>query len=214
MKKTKRYGWRIAAAVFVAAVLGGWLWRVVWLNANTPKAERCVYEMGESVPYGEDFIYSSREQYGEYSVTVKSATVMTLSDYLAKYQLTLPEDDATTFWSDNVIDLVAEFRRTGGAADEETPTSGIDLFSTLLVTENLRLPVKWELFYQMYPHLDGSSGFALRPDTSMELHLPYAPETAANQQVADARYLRTHTFYLDITLYPHKKQIAVRPTGM
>lgn len=208
MKKAK---WRLAVAAVVAVAFGGWLWRVIWLNANTPKAERCVYAMGERVPYGDDFIYSSREQYGEYAVTVKSATAMTLEAYAEKYQLTLVRDDSETFWPDNVIDLVAEFQRTGGEEDEETPMGGIDLFSTLLVADNLRLPVKWELFYAMYPHLNGTSGFALRPNTSMELHLPYAPERADDQIVANGKFLRTHTFYLDITLYPHKKQIAVKP---
>lgn len=202
---------RMLAAGCAILAVGGWLWRVIWLNAHTPFPERVVYAMGEKVPYDDDFFLSSREQRGEYSLTVKSAAVLPLREYAAIHQLTLSERNSygPIFWPDNVLEVIVEVERAEGF-DEREASGGIDLFQTLLTTHNLRLPIKWELFDQLYPQLQEQKGFQLQPGTSMEFRLPFTPETAEDQTVADEEYLKTKTFYLNLTLYPHKKQVEVR----
>ena len=86
---------------------------------------------------------------------------------------------------------------------------GLNMFSTLLISANLRLMVNQNVWTPLYPHLDGSLMFKLYPDSSQDMQLPYAIETEWEANEIDRAELESRTFYLNITEYPTRKLIEV-----
>lgn len=197
---TKRK-WAVLGIAVV--LLAAWTVRVVCLNRAAPRSIIETYEMGETVEYGNDFFNSSRENRNGYKIVVHKASIMPYEEFAQTMQLELPEPDG--FRSDYVYDVQVTIINDGNS-DEK---NGIDMFNTLLVTSNMRLPIDATLWELLYPQLGRSYTFKLRENTQMDFHFPFVVETEFDQWVADLDYLQTTPFYLNISQYPHKKMIKI-----
>ena len=83
------------------------------------------------------------------------------------------------------------------------------MFDTLLVNgAALMLRADAYLWDHMYPQLSGSYSFRLRPNTSMNFHLPFVVESVYSEKYNMER-VKKEKMSLVISQYPVKKSIQI-----
>lgn len=204
MKKGKIKRVSICAGAFLCLLL--WGVRVYQVNAGISLPETKIYQMGETVPFGKDFYFYSAEIIDGYEVTVLSARLMTYQEFMAEYGQ--QEDYIADEWHRPrfVYDVEVEISNRNR---EEDNTRGINMINFSLHSVNDILQVNNDLFSMLYPHLDASWGFALRPESSMVMHIPYG--TAGYQKYYTYEGISSTDWYLLLSMYPVKKMILVNP---
>lgn len=185
-----------------------WLFRFYRVNANFDGVETRYYKTGEKVPYGTDYIHISDEDLRGYSITVHGASIYTLDEYLELHDIEMDTGglpDEVVYRPEFIYAVDVTFENEGNTKTEV----GLNMYSTLLISANLRLMVNQNVWTPLYPHLEGSLMFKLYPDSSQDLQLPYAIETEWEANVIDRAELESRTFHLNITEYPTRKLIEV-----
>ncbi|HBT65686.1 MAG TPA: hypothetical protein DEB10_13600 [Ruminococcaceae bacterium] len=191
----------VSASVLIIAV---WAARLIYLNTHTPFANELYYSMGETVAYEDDFFNASDENRDGYSIIVKRATIYPYQEFADKMNIVLsPKSETAYFRADYVYDVEVTIINKGNEV------GAIDMFNTLLVNSNLRMPIDIAFWELMYPQLGGSYSFKLRPDTQMDFHFPYTIETSFEQKNISLQDLKTRPLLLNISNYPDKKMIRI-----
>lgn len=198
---------KFAVAFLVFLIIGIWLWRIVSLNNNTPRQTVNTFAVGDTVTYGPNYNYSASEDMSGYAVEVLSANVYGYEDYLLK--MNIPIESAYTWHPDFLF--VVEIRVFN--YDNPAENGGvIDLIDTYLASSDTRLSADRELLGKMYPQLgDSPTGFRIRPGTDMVMNIPFKMDRIAWLYTNDEEeYLRTNSFYLNLTQYPVKQVIKMK----
>lgn len=198
---------RLIVGVVVCVVMIAWAVRFTYVNKEFSKkaAVDVHYPMGEIVHYGRDFFNRGDEDYLEYSIVVKKAKRYSFDEFVRLHRLELPTVSEYTFRPDYVYDLEVTVFNAGN----DHSRSGIDMFNTLLIHQNIRMPVHIELWEALYPQLTGSLGFRVRPGTQMDFHFPFTLETPSSQTALKGSDLRSRPFVLTLSRYPRKRMIDI-----
>lgn len=194
---------RILAGCAALCIITAWLIRFIYINTHTEAADVINYKMGETVDYENDFFNSADENRNGYSIVVNNAAVYPYQKFADKMNVTLPPENENTFRADYVYDLEVTITNSGNT------DGGIDMFNTRLIGPNFSMPIDMTLWELLYPQLEGSYTFKLKPGTAMEFHFPYTVETYYDQKEIDLKYLKNNRFMLNISNYPNKKMIGV-----
>jgi len=187
----------------VAAFLGLWAFRFSAVNKGIDLPTVKYYRQGDTVEYGNDFFNRDDEKRDGYEITVVSASLTAYDEYIGKYNngIDCISEDAIrpTFIYD--VEVLVKNKNT-----EDNPYKGIDLINTRLVTVNDSMQVNDALFAVLYPNLSGQSGFSLKPESEMELHLLFATyaENETEQKIL------SKDWQLLISMYPTKKLISLQ----
>lgn len=205
-KKKKSRKKRILGIMLALCLTAAWLLRVITLNISAERVETVIYEMHEPVLLEEDFFYNGDDVAAGYEITVESAQIRSYEEYIAEYGGT--------------IDLIPEERRPEYVYDveirirnynkEDSNSTGFNLISCRLQAVNDTMQVSDELFGLLYPHLEGTFGFSLRPETEMTMHLPYIRSYVMDKYDSYEK-MKNRQYYMLLSMYPVKRMIAVEP---
>ena len=187
---------KIAIISLSVLIFGLWLFCVINTNIRTEKPILKTYSMQEPVPYESDYFRRSDNILDGYTITVLNAEIVPYEEYAKKHQVTLPERGTDELGNllyrpEYVYDVEVQFSNTN---NEE---GAIDMFDTLLVNGD-----------QMYTQLSGSYSFRLRPNTSMNFHLPFVVESVYSEKYNMER-VKKEKMSLVISQYPVKKSIQI-----
>lgn len=162
---------KVACCVAVALLLAAYGVRVWYVNAHPYEQPAPVehYSMGEWVNLDGTYLVADYQSPEGYSVKVNKAELMSPREYVEKYGAqgaTLPEEGEKR----SVVSLEMEIRHDG---DGEV---GLVLFEQRLIPERRNIAYRYdpELWWEAEPALKDMPGvFALRPDSTYTVHIPF-----------------------------------------
>lgn len=196
-KKTK--------ALIICAVLillaGLWTWRYVTMNAYYSAqsgSSREIYESGEIIPFGADYIDVNTQANG-YSIRVDKFEILNLADFLSSASIpaeqvyTNPDKVAAVY-----ITLFNDHSTAPGIMLTDLDLHGVDNYAN----------IDRELLAAANPVLQGNYGISLSPETEYSVVLPFA----LYEQYFGAdtwRNMDRYSWFLHVTAYPTEKDIQV-----
>jgi hypothetical protein len=208
MKRKSRH-LTFSALISVLVLLGLWIWRVNYLNANLkyrPITEN--YNTGEMVPLEDNYLYDPVEDPSGYYVRVDSADIYHYEDF-AK-EIGLETDDY--YYKSTAIDrdsyvyvLNVTFRNT----DNENGVVRFGCFS--LLDKSLLLNVDYTLWNQMEPKWAGYDMLRLKLNSEASLRIPFTVNMFKSQLTYNwaMRNILKDSFSLCISHFPVRKLIVV-----
>lgn len=156
------------------------------------------YNLGEEVEMGKDILINYTME--GYSVAVNQAEVLTYEEFLNKYQA----EDEYTYVPEKVYDVEITLKNINAADD-----TGINLSEYYVQGLAVCAGLDTNLCSAANPNLNGSYAIALRKDSEMVLHLPFA--LYQNNFRADTwNHMEDFDMSLVATLYPTKKIISLQ----
>lgn len=188
--------------VIVILVTTVWCVRYVSLNsyyASVSNNSRAVYQLGEIVSFGEDYINKDMSIPG-YSIKVNRFEIQQFDEYTKA--LGINQDDIyskpkklalvhITLFNDN---SVAE-----GVMLSEFKLHGVDNYVGL----------DWDILTAVNPVLQGSYGISLSPGTQYDITLPF--DLYEEHFGADTwKSINEYQLFLHITAYPVEKDIKLQ----
>ena len=188
----------IAAGVIFAL----WLAAVIYINVSSERQKVKVYEIGDVVPFGQNYYEESYEIIDGYKAQVISGNIYKYEDYLTLMDIPGQKDSHQKY----VYDLKICFYN-----EDLDSERGINLISTYLASADDRLAINIDLLTQIYPQLgDSPTEFRIRPGTSMVMHIPFQMEYISALYVGDEeKFLKGNEFYLNVTQYPEKQLVRI-----
>lgn len=200
---------KIIASLFVLALIGCYSVRVWSINQNVPLPPVYTYKIGEEVAIENDIFLDDFENMNGYTVTVDEATILSIDDFIAKYDAyTRIEEWQSSEWEEDitemVYDLTITIKNTNVMDDPLDDFNGMQLIHYNLIATNFTISYSSELFQMANPdlvELDMMSSFKLRPESEMQLHVPFP--FSPNSQ------LKNDDLYLYVSLYPNEKRILI-----
>ena len=188
----------IAAGVIFAL----WLAAVIYINVSSERQKVKVYEIGDVVPFGQNYYEESYEIIDGYKAQVLSGNIYRYEDYLSLMDIPGQKGSHQQY----VYDLEICFYN-----DDLDSERGVNLISTYLASADDRLAINTELLSQIYPQLgDSPTEFRIRPGTSMVMHIPFQMEYISALYVGDEeKFLKGNAFYLNVTQYPEKQLVRI-----
>lgn len=203
-------------AVLAAVILAAGIVRITYVNIKAERPDIREYEMGTEVFCGSNYYEKATEQLDGYSITVLSAKIVKTEDYLKEYNISdsvkLPTPGETltaeNFVPEYIYDVEVNIRNT------HNTEGGINLYYTVLVSDDILMKVDEKVFGAMYPHLGGEYGFKLMENTDENIHLPFAPGPEYklnNINFITPEVLASRRFHLNVTKYPLDQRINITP---
>lgn len=189
--------WIIAGVIFAL-----WLAAVIYINISSERQKVKVYEIGDVVPFGQNYYEESYEIIDGYKAQVISGNIYKYEDYLTLMDIPGQKDSHQKY----VYDLEICFYN-----EDLDSEHGINLVSTYLASSDDRLAINTDLLTQIYPQLGESPmEFRIRPGTSMVMHIPFQMEYISALYVGDEeKFLKGNEFYLNVTQYPEKQLVRI-----
>lgn len=209
MKKKYKYAVIFGAAA-VAVVLAV---RIRWVNADRHEAPVETYAMGEEVALEDNYTLEEYEIAEDYVITVNSAKVSSLEEFLEKNGYTaadidtlFPAKDMT--YPEMVYDVNITVKNVG---TEEREDVGINLSFYDLMAIDYKLQINDTLYTIANPQMeDGTQIFRLKPQSEMTIELPYYFSVSAPYSYLTTDEVKSSDMYLVLTMYPTEKRILVR----
>ncbi len=188
----------VIAGIFIA-----WFLIVIKVNATCERQVIKEYEIGDIVPFGQNYYEDEYEIIDGYELQVISANVYKYEDYLSLMSIS---GDENAFHSKYIYDLEICFYNL-----DQEGERGINLISTYLASYDNRLAINIDLLTEIYPQLGYSPmEFRIRPGTSMVMHIPFQMEPVSSFYVQDEEvYFYNNDFYLNVTQYPEKQIVRI-----
>ena len=189
--------WIIAGVIFAI-----WLAAVIYINVSSERQKVKVYEIGDVVPFGQNYYEESYEIIDGYKAQVISGNIYKYEDYLTLMDIPGQKDSHQKY----VYDLEICFYN-----EDLDSERGINIISTYLASADDRLAINIDLLTQIYPQLgDSPTEFRIRPGTSMVMHIPFQMEYISALYVGDEeKFLKGNEFYLNVTQYPEKQLVRI-----
>lgn len=195
MSKKKVIGGIVAVCLVVFSVV--YVKSYIEVNSKWKDAPVEVYEKNEKVAMEDDILQNYTMK--GYAIAVTDAEVMEYEDYLKKYG----GKDEYTIVPDKVYDVTITLWNDG--AEDGV---GIDFNEFYIQGTATISSINDQLLDLANPAFKGSTAVALRPNTEMEMHLPFnLYEDFFRKNVWEN--LDTFDMYLVATLYPTKKMIKL-----
>lgn len=194
MKKSIKY-----MLVVVGIIMLVIIYRVQYIKANEKYKEAPVkfYRMGEEVPFERDITMDFTME--GYSIKVNDAEVMTYEEFLKKYNI-----EGTNNMPDKVYDVSVTLKNKG--ADEKTGVNFMDFY----LQKNAAISsLEVDLYAMANPDVNGSYAVALRNDSEMEFHLPFAL-WKENFRRKTWDNIENYGLNFVATLYPNKKIVSLQ----
>lgn len=187
----------IAVAVVLAV---GWGIRFYTVNKDVDKPIVQVFSKGEEVPIGQDFFDYANEDMDGYTVTVLGAELLSVQDFLQRYDATEQAEILGRF-----TDYIYTVRvSVANQHNPYTDQKGIALQRYALQGTDYILSFEDTCYQIANPGMPGAS-FSLRQGTNMEVTLTFD----VMSKVTGIKHLSDDTPKLLITQYPHQKMITL-----
>lgn len=188
--------------VFVLVLVMTYVARVAVVNGNAVHVPTYIYEKGEVVDFGYDYIDTIDECIPGYAMQVLGYELIDTKDLYERYNLGTIDENGVANTPFYCLVKVRFYNKdcylgeTGGIALQRYALEGDDYM--VLVSENV--------FCSMYPDMPDTS-FSLKKGTSMEFDLPYPISAAVGKKKAD---LQRKPPMLEITEFPNRRLLKVQ----
>ena len=173
------------------------------VNSTVERVPVKVHSMEQWVEYGDNFYDKATENRNGYSVKVVDAKVVAFDEFLKQNNISVFKD-AELFKPEYIYDVTVIVK------NENNTDSGISMIDTTLNSINNIMQVDFDVFDALYPQLNGSISFSVKPGTEMEFHFPFVVANADFEKICDYEYLTNNTFYLNLSQYPIENSIEVK----
>lgn len=155
--------------------------RVIVVNKNADRVPVYIYDVGETVDFGNDYVDTVEECIDGYAVQVLGYEVVDTRELYERYNMG-QADEATVKNTPFYCLLKVRIYNKDCDLGEE---GGLMLDRYSLTSDNYMALVSENVFCTMYPDMPGTS-FSLRKGTSMEFELPYPNLIHTKQPVHNA----------------------------
>ncbi|WP_062046895.1 DUF5028 domain-containing protein [Bacillus sp. JCM 19034] len=202
---------KIIVSLFVLALIGCYSVRVWSINQNVPLPPVYTYKIGEEVAIENDIFLDAYENMNGYTVTVDEATILSIDDFIDKYDAYNRLEEWEGDITEMVYDLTITIKNTNVMDDPLDDFNGMQLIHYNLIATNFTLSYNSELFQMANPdlaELDMMSSFKLRPESEMQLHVPF-PFSPNSQLKSSVETIKNNDLYLYVSLYPNEKRILI-----
>ncbi len=194
---------KISIVVLCTLIFCVWAFNIYRVNSTVEKVPQKVHPMGQWVEYGDNFYDKETENRTGYSVKVVDAEVIAFDDFLKQNSISVFKDEEL-FKPEYIYDITVIVK------NENNNDSGISMIDTTLNSINNIMQVDFDVFDALYPQLNGSISFSVKPGTEMEFHFPFVVANADFEKICDYEYLTNNSFYLNLSQYPIEKSIEVK----
>lgn len=165
-----------------------------------------VYNLGETVPIGNDFFDNALEAMNGYEVTVKSAQIFEYENYVEQELNVNLQELPDGQDKENPPDKV--YVVTLSICNIDNNTTGINFEGYRITNNNIIADLNYSLYETANPTTEGSLKISLREDTEMDFYLPF---NLREEHYVERNWdnLDSIPFKLVVTLYPTKKMINI-----
>lgn len=188
---------RICIAMAVLCLIGLYAARVYAVNADVKLAVRQVFKKGEVVPYEKDFNNTASEVSEGYTVQVLDSKIMAAKDFCSKYDVT----DMKIASHYYMVKVSVE-----NVSNQHVGEQGVALGMAMLIGTNYSLIPSPDMFVAVNPDMPQMS-FSLQLGTRKELWIVFG---LIPGNTPDYRHLEKDPPVLQITQYPHQKQLLLK----
>lgn len=202
----------LAGAVCLLVIAGLWFWRFQITEEERVQISDKVYSAGEAVPFGENFFWSSSENPDGYTITVDSAQIRDVREFLEEngtsWEDVYPEAEYALSPSEVVYLVTATVTNEGNE-------DGMVQFSNFVMTSgSILLQLDGTLNNYSAPELANAGSFVLPVGKSRTFTFAFTPDSATVAADAKSLYRRMETgeFYLCISLVPERRLIRMPQT--
>lgn len=194
--KKKKYG--VAVVVLIIFLCVGL--RIYVVNINNPKIPVENYQMGDTVMITKAYTQDSDNPRDGYTVKVLGAELMTVNDFMKKYDVNSELINESMVKYYYLVSIV--MGNTGNTGEKG---SGISILSFSLLGTIYNIIPSPDIFNLINSDMPGEA-FALRPQTEMEMIIPF--EIIPTTHV-DEKGFRKYPPKLQVLEYPVKKLILL-----
>ncbi len=194
---------KISIIVLCILIFCVWAFNIYRVNSTVEKVPQEVHPMGQWVKYGDNFYDKATENRNGYSIKVVDAEVVVFDEFLKQNNISVYKDEEL-FKPEYIYDVTVIVK------NENNTDSGISMIDTTLNSINNIMQVDFDVFDALYPQLNGSISFSVKPGTEMEFHFPFVVANAYFEKICDCDYLTNNTFYLNLSQYPIENSIEVK----
>lgn len=194
---------KISIVVLCILIFCVWAFNIYRVNSTVERVPVKVHSMEQWVEYGDNFYDKATENRNGYSVKVVDAEVIAFDDFLKQNNISVYKDEEL-FKPEYIYDVTVIVK------NENNTDSGISMIDTTLNSINNIMQVDFDVFDALYPQLNGSISFSVKPGTEMEFHFPFVVVNADFEKICDYEYLTNNTFYLNLSQYPIENSIEVK----
>ena len=194
---------KISIVVLCILIFCAWAFNIYRVNSTVEKVPREVHLMGQWVEYGDNFYDKATENRNGYSVKVVDAKVVAFDKFLKQNNISVYKDEEL-FKPEYIYDVKVVIR------NENNTDSGISMIDTTLNSINNIMQVDFDVFDALYPQLNGSISFSVKPGTEMEFHFPFVVANADFEKICNYDYFINNTFYMNLSQYPIENSIEVK----
>lgn len=180
-----------------------WAFNIYRVNSTAERVPVKVHSMEQWVEYSDNFYDKATENRNGYSVKVVDAEVIEFDDFLKQNNISVYKDEEL-FKPEYIYDVTVIIK------NKNNTDSGISMIDTTLNSINNIMQVDFDVFDALYPQLNGSISFSVKPGTEMEFHFPFVVANADFEKICDYEYLTNNTFYLNLSQYPLENSIEVK----
>ncbi len=180
-----------------------WAFNIYRVNSTVERVPVKVHSMEQWVEYGDNFYDKATENRNGYSVKVIDAGVIAFDEFLKQNSIYVYKDEEL-FKPEYIYDVTVIIK------NKNNTDSGISMIDTTLNSINNIMQVDFDVFDALYPQLNGSISFSVKPGTEMEFHFPFVVANADFEKICDYDYLTNNTFYLNLSQYPTENLIEVK----
>ncbi len=190
--------------------------RIYYVNANVPQESVEIYQENEWVAYDGAYQFDAFENTEGYFVKVNRSELISLKEYLEKYDLNADsyfmflqnyyEINKEVLLKQNVLDIELEFK------NEYSEDGWVTLDELLVFGEgdNISYMINESILLEMYPILETNSGlgFILKPNgESAKLNIPFMLPIYTNGAIGEE--MGSWPKNLTLTRMPVKKCIEI-----
>ncbi len=194
---------KISIVVLCILIFCAWAFNIYRVNSTVEKVPREVHSMGQWVEYDDNFYDKATENRNGYSVKVVDAKVVAFDKFLIQNNISVYKDEEL-FKPEYIYDVKVVIR------NENNTDSGISMIDTTLNSINNIMQVDFDVFDALYPQLNGSISFSVKPGTEMEFHFPFVVANADFEKICNYDYFINNTFYMNLSQYPIENSIEVK----
>ena len=194
---------KISIVVLCILIFCVWAFNIYRVNSTVERVPVKVHSMEQWVEYGDNFYDKATENRTGYSVKVVDAEVVAFDEFLKQNNISVYKDKEL-FKPEYIYDVTVIIK------NKNNTDSGISMIDTTLNSINNIMQVDFDVFDALYPQLNGSISFSVKPGTEMEFHFPFVVANADFEKICDYDYLTDNTFYLNLSQYPIENSIEVK----
>lgn len=194
---------KISIVVLCILIFCVWAFNIYRVNSTVERVPVKVHSMEQWVEYGDNFYDKATENRNGYSVKVVNAKVVAFDEFLKQNNISVYKDEEL-FKPEYIYDVTVIIK------NKNNTDSGISMIDTTLNSINNIMQVDFDVFDALYPQLNGSISFSVKPGTEMEFHFPFVVANADFEKICDYDYLTSNKFYLNLSQYPIESSIEVK----